>query len=1087
MVASLMAAWLFPSALQPQTTQGLISGRISHSVTGAVLAHAWIHYRNLSTRVEGDGYSDPQGFYVLPLLSPGAYYIKVSLTGFRSEEVYNLELRVAAFLELNFRLRPRSDLWEASQFRSVFSPSGNLLNSDGPDLDMSHTRTIQPPRPTGGRLESSISDVIDPAAVQDLPLWGRDIYATLVLQPGVTADTTTARGLGLSVGGQRPTSSNFLLDGLENNNYLTTGPLLTLPPEAVQEYRISTNNYSAEFGRTAGFLANVVTRSGEDRWHATAYFDLKNDVLNANDYQRNAHQLGYPAPLSEDRDGLQITGPLWKKRLFSSTLFEHLRSRGAGDQESFQVPGAQLLSNLQIGYAQEQGVNVFNSLRLWPAVIGAEGPSQQDGTEPVRNLTPPVSVDSLLGIQKLDYASESGRQHAMLRVSGSNYGRPDFVWSPYQGFSTELNRSIRNLATSHTWTLREDLVNEARFSVGTNLLEIDRPHPEVPRMVIENSNLVLPGALVDYGLRHRERTIELDDNLVVTKEAHTVKVGGGYFQHGISGDRSLLQDGFYVFGSLGALEQARPDHYWIEISRQPTPQQLVSPPDYASSFADKQFFLFAQDSFKVNRRLVLNYGLRYENFGSPRTGDVGSAVVGLGSGASLAERLRGSHLDFLTGGQKLYAADRKNLGARAAFSFVPARNTVVRGGYGVFFDRPFDNLWLNIRSNNVQSAVGDFDGTSQPYLFPLRAAIGAGAVPAPSAYSLDPLTLIDPGLRPATVKSAFVSVQQAAGSNLQLEANAIYSRGEDLIATDIVNRMLSLPFGKPPMLSQTRLNAQLPDINYRGNQGKSLYRALTVSARYRSRAGQLHLAYTLSRAMDNQSEPLAGDFDANAATTGISADGRAAFTRQFAPGVDWGRADFNQTHNVVFYSIWYLPAPKWGQRTRRLLTGWQVSQLAAIRSGLPFTVYSYGVSLTGETLINNRADLTSPGAAMVRNQQPDGTLVLLNRNAFAAPSLGTLGNSLRNEFTGPGLVNFDVSLGRSFSIPLLRETARFTVRADVFNFLNHANLNNPDHVLGDPNFGQALFGRQDTASTFPSLTPLNETGRQVQIILKLQF
>jgi hypothetical protein len=96
-----------------------------------------------------------------------------------------------------------------------------------------------------------------------------------------------------------------------------------------------------------------------------------------------------------------------------------------------------------------------------------------------------------------------------------------------------------------------------------------------------------------------------------------------------------------------------------------------------------------------------------------------------------------------------------------------------------------------------------------------------------------------------------------------------------------------------------------------------------------------------------------------------------------------------------------------------------VSQLAAIRSGLPFTVYSYGVSLTGETLINNRADLTSPGAAMVRNQQPDGTLVLLNRNAFAAPSLGTLGNSLRNKFTGPGLVNFDVSLGRSFSIPLL--------------------------------------------------------------------
>src|SRR5687768_7206385 len=120
-----------------------------------------------------------------------------------------------------------------------------------------------------------------------LPLAGRDTYTMLVTQPGVTSDAATARGLGLSVNGQRPSASNFLLDGLENNNYLSSGPLTAAVPEFVQEYRISTNNYSAQYGRTSGFLANAMTRSGSNAFHGFGYLYFKNEALNANDFQRN--------------------------------------------------------------------------------------------------------------------------------------------------------------------------------------------------------------------------------------------------------------------------------------------------------------------------------------------------------------------------------------------------------------------------------------------------------------------------------------------------------------------------------------------------------------------------------------------------------------------------------------------------------------------------------------------------------------------------------------------------------------------------------------------------------------------------------
>jgi hypothetical protein len=178
----------------------------------------------------------------LPLLPPGQYRIHVTAAAYQPQDLQDLTLPVAARVDIDFRLRPLSDVWESGRYHSLFFPeSAAVVTFFGPDVDPTRLGSFEPPRTTAGTLEAGVSAVIDPAEVRDLPLAGRDVYSTLVTEAGVTSDLSTARGLGLSIGGQRPTSSNFMLDGVENNNYLVTGPLMTVAPEAVQEYRVSTN------------------------------------------------------------------------------------------------------------------------------------------------------------------------------------------------------------------------------------------------------------------------------------------------------------------------------------------------------------------------------------------------------------------------------------------------------------------------------------------------------------------------------------------------------------------------------------------------------------------------------------------------------------------------------------------------------------------------------------------------------------------------------------------------------------------------------------------------------------------------------
>ena len=281
------------AGLDAQTTQGLIAGRVLNSVTGAPVAGASVSYTSTTLAASGTLTSDATGYYFLPLLSAGTYTIRCTAFNYQAQELQQLELPVAGRVQVDFPLRPLSDVWESGQYRSVFLPgTKTIVTFYGPDVDPTRSGTFEAQKGQRGTLDTSQSYVIDPVEIGNLPLLGRDVFAMLVTLPTVAADSATGRGLGVSVAGQRPSSTNYLLDGVENDNYLVTGPLSPVAPEAVQEYRISTNNYSAEYGRTAGFVANAVTRAGGPGYHGILDDYRQTDVLDAADFQDNRSGLG---------------------------------------------------------------------------------------------------------------------------------------------------------------------------------------------------------------------------------------------------------------------------------------------------------------------------------------------------------------------------------------------------------------------------------------------------------------------------------------------------------------------------------------------------------------------------------------------------------------------------------------------------------------------------------------------------------------------------------------------------------------------------------------------------------------------------
>jgi hypothetical protein len=522
-----------------QTTQAIISGTIVDSRTGDAIRAAEIRVVQLSSgstyRIAGRS----DGSFTLPLLPPDIYRVRVEAgEDYQAQELYNLELPVAANLEFQFRLRPKKDVLEQYQRQNVFLPNGKVLVIIGPDVDTSRTDSFDANRGRISSMESSISNVIDPAQITVLPLEGRDVYTMISTQPGVASDSAINRGVGVSDTGQRPSSSNFMLDGLQNNNYLTTGPLAIAPPEGIQEFRLSTNNFTAEYGGTTGFLANAVTRSGGVAWHGLGYSYMRRTGLNAGDYQRNA--AGMPKlPMHELEPGFQTGGPLRRSgrfgALFGSVTFDALRYRSESGVQPFTIPTSL--------FRAEANTSAAFLLEHFPPPMVAN-PS---GPTATLMLSPRISLNRYLAISRVDEVL--GTKHRLFaRLAVNRLNRPDLVWSPYTEFNVPLVQNTVAFGAGWTAAATPSLINEVKVGIGAELLSILRPHSEVP--YLQAGGVALPGSSYRFDLRSRDANRELIDNVTWSRGGHEFKFGGALLARSIDSLLAYESSGLYIFSGL---------------------------------------------------------------------------------------------------------------------------------------------------------------------------------------------------------------------------------------------------------------------------------------------------------------------------------------------------------------------------------------------------------------------------------------------------------------------------------------------------------------------------------------------------------
>ncbi len=1075
-----LASLLVTVPALPQSSTATLFGSVT--ATAGEVKTALVSYRNLQTGAENGVLTNAQGLYAISALPPGKYSLRADAQGFTPKERAEVELTVGGRVEINFALEPAATAAvpppttaaTPSRAQSRNSPlRGHLSTIYGPDAQAPQAVLVDLPPPITDTLTGDLSTVIEERKIQELPYSGRDVYSLLVLQPGVVSDSATGSGLGLAVDGQRVAGTNFLLDGVDNNDTLLTGPSARVSADAVQEYRMTTNNFSAEFGRATAFIANAITRGGGNQMHGTLFEYFNNDRLNANSFANNWTRIPR-LPYRSNQFGGTLGGPVRRDRLFYFASFDRTYLSTESPFTTVYVPSRTYIASLPANSIAKKLLTQFRPLTGTPfaAYPDAEAVSFQY----------PVQTRNTLGLGRLDFQPQSSNGRLGVRYVFTDSTADNYLSGPYPQFNAALVVRGQNVAVNYTRTLSSGGVNEIRGGFNTSSVGFDRPHPEIPTM-FSGEGVVLPGSPAFYAYTFQNSTWQAVDNFSTLRGRHSLILGGEVKVLRSDSVTSTARDGLLVFDYLGTFAADAPSRLNITVDRftgAPLPDSA-----YERNYRQMEFSAFVQDNLHFGR-VTVNLGLRWEYFGVPsRTDGPPDWNLFYGPGTDRASRLASATLKQAAP----YHPDYNNFAPRFGFAYdvKGSGRSVVRGGYGIAFDRIFDNVWQEVSVNSLGYAL--YQPAQFQYTFPAR----QGLPPTTKLFGLESTVQVDETLRTPYGENWFVGLQQRITSSLLVQADYAGSRGRKLIALDEVNRFNSHADG-------TRLNPNYNTVSYRGNQGSSEYHSLQLSARQAlHRNVTFQVSYTLGRTQDNQSDPFRNPVVqvvtsnvASRLTSPLAITGNlphATFTQQFNSSLDWGASDFNQKHNLVLNVI--AQSKEW-PRVPWLTRGWQLSAVTGFRSGFPFSVIApdtgFGVPAFGK-LNANRANLAgSVEATYLDPPVPvTGGEILLSKSKFQSPASGAIGLTPRNAFTGPGFYNVDMGISRNLHVPRMKEEARLQIRADFFNILNHTNLGNPVNSIGSPDFGVAAFGRTGFSGALPTAAPLSEQPRHFQIALRLFF
>jgi outer membrane receptor protein involved in Fe transport len=1071
-------AWISPlfillllSALSVlgQSPNGNINGLVLDP-TNRLIVGADVIAVNDVTGVQYTTQTNDAGVYVLPNLPPGPYRLQVSKVGFKTIIKPDITLSVQDALSINFTL-----------------PVGATME----------TVTIQSGVPLVNTESAAVSTVVDRQFAENLPMNGRSFQTLIALTPGVVLTPVNLFDGGqFSVDGQRSTSNYWTVDGVSANfgigatsvpgNGLAgalgsfsalggTNSLVSI--DAMQEFRIQTSTYAPEFGRTPGAQISIATRSGTNRFHGTVFDYLRNDVFDANDWFADYAALAKPKERQNDFGGT-FSGPIAKDRTFFFFSYEGLRLRlprvaldTVPDQQARQSAVA----------AMQPYLNAFPFDPNQPDL--GNGKAQYNVSYSNAGTLDAYSLR--LDHRLSDRWGLFGRyNYSPSEVANRGDGAPLSVIAP-----TRVR--TQTLTLGAVWTPTASLTNDFRFnysrtrSTSTNyvdgfggstpLASLPFPAPFTARDSFLAVGLfdLKGGNILTVGRTQQslQRQLNWVDSIALQRGTHSLKFGIDYRRLAPEDDPRLYWQ-VAAFLNLASAEQGTPFF-----------TRIIS--NVASSFLFQNLGAFAQDTWKVNPRLTLTYGLRWDVDFAPSS-ERGPNLLAV-TGYDLRDL---SQLALSPAGTAPFHTRFGNIAPRVglAYSPFPASKwpTILRGGFGVFYDLATSEFGTLVAGGNYPFSASKLTlGGS----FPLDSA--SAAPPPIVAGNLaccgNALTAFDPNLQLPRVLQWNAALEQGLGDEQSLTMSYVGSSGQRLLQTTYI-------YNPNPDFAAAELV---------GNTATSSYHALQLRYQRRLTDGLQALAsYSWSHSIDN-------------ASAGSNFFGSNTYVPSLGAQANRGPSDFDVRHAFSVGFTYDIPGPRGNPLAKSLLRDWSLQSFALASSATPVDIYysllGQGALLNAQT--NVRPDLI-PGQPIYL-YGADCIAVLgppcaggkgFNPAAFAPPPLDSStqqplrqGNLGRNALRGFGVVQWDFAVHREFPI---REPLKLQFRAELFNILNHPNFGQPSGNLGSPAsispqfgqsqamLGQSLGGAQYSGNAGGGgLSPLYQIGgpRSMQFALKLIF
>jgi hypothetical protein len=1036
LVAALLTVAVSTSISSAQNVGASIQGTIVDA-TGGALPGATIRIRNRGTGDSRELLTDASGYYHAPLLPPGEYTVTVSLPGFQGVERDGIRLTVGQQAVVNATL-------QTSTIAETIT-----VTADAPRIDL-----------TSG----AISGLVGEREIRDLPLNGRSFQQLALLQTGVQAalaagnDVVGGRTPKISINGARPEQNNFLLDGTDINNVYNKTPGsaagVLLGVEAVLEFQVLTNSYSAEFGRSAGGVINAVTRSGANTTHGSAFEFLRNDALDARNFFDPA---GSPKPdFKRHQFGAVVGGPIRVDRTFYFAAYEGLIER-LGITGVTAVPD----DNARLGILPTGPVT------LHPAIPGyldllfprANGRSLGGGgAEYLFTQTQPTDEHFFQG--RVDHRFSRG-DTLFVRYT---YDRGDVDRTPPDKPPISIiEERTRNtyVTLEHQRTISPSAVNSFRVglnrsvSLADNLRTIDIPPsaswiPGEPFGYLTIRGLVTEMA-GDFRLPRDDRlnNWQFSDTLTMDRGSHSIRSGFQVQRLQFNQHTTSQKGGIVNFANLQSFLQGLPQTVDFAVPGKIDPDRRY-----------RQWLvgMFIQDDVRIGSRLTANLGLRYEFITTPTEAD------------GKISNLRSVTDTELTVGDPWHDnPSLKNFAPRLGVAWDPSGSgrTSVRAGFGLFYDEILPKYYF-------------FSGSLNPP-FTTRTSLTNPPFPNvvatfdPNAYIRAQLQTVDFDLQTPYMMQFNANLQRSLPGNVDVTVGYVGSRGKNLIRLGdanlapetIVNGVKTYQ----PQLG--RRNPNFTGVWQRVTDAQSFYNSMQLTIHKRLSSGwRAQASYTLSKSTDDSSGINSQDFS-NVVQYGLD---------WYDPTYDRGLSAFDARHNLTFNGTWEMPFFRGrSDALGALFGGWSINNITALRSGNPFTV---------QLGFNRSGNLNTTGFS--QHERPD---VVLNCDAirggpdryfdvacFRLPAVNTRGTAPRNSLSGPGLVAVDLSLVKSFAIGSGR---RVEARIEVFNLPNRANFAVPS--------GRTIFtgvnadGSPTIAPTWGRITSTVTTSRQVQLGAKLVF